>query len=123
MTRTPRPVSDDSSPETPSPFWGDEDEEPNHLLAEYAQLCPGGLDEDAVEEDNEVRAAEHPPAPPSICTTAEAKAATATAATEEQGDKKKKKRRRKGYSKFSSRKEKRKGHYVPVSPSRRKQAP
>ena len=59
-TRTPRPVSDDSSPEALSPFCGNQDEEPNHLVAEYEQLCPGGLDEGAIEEDDVVRAAEQP---------------------------------------------------------------
>ena len=88
-TPTPRPVSDDSSPEAPSPFCGDQDEEPNPLLGEYEQLCPGGLDEGAVEEDDEVRAAEQPAGSAVDATT------EATAATEEQGDKKKKKRRRK----------------------------
>ena len=37
---------------------GDQDEEPNHLVAEYDQLCPGGLDEGVIEEDDVVRAAE-----------------------------------------------------------------
>ena len=48
-TRTPRPVSDNSLPEAPSPFCGGQDEEPNPLLAEYEQLCPDGLDEGAIE--------------------------------------------------------------------------
>ena len=87
-TRTPRPVSDDSSPEgAPSPFCGDQDEEPNLLLAEYELLCPGGLDEGAVKEDDEVHAAEQP-AGSAVNTTAEVTVATAA---EEQGNKKKKK--------------------------------
>ena len=59
-TRTPRPVSDDSSLEALSPFYGDQDEEPNHIVAMYEQLCPGGLDDGAIEEDDVVRAAEQP---------------------------------------------------------------
>ena len=60
-TGTPHPVSDDSSPEdAPSPFCGDLDEEPNLLLAEYELLCPGGLNEGAVEEDEQARAAKQP---------------------------------------------------------------
>ena len=51
-TRTSRPVSKNPSPEAPSPFCGDQDEEPNHLVAEYEQLWPGGLDEGAIEEDD-----------------------------------------------------------------------
>ena len=58
--RTPLPVSDDSSPEAPSPFCGDHDEEPNPLLAQYERLCPGGLNESAVEEDEQAHAAEQP---------------------------------------------------------------
>ena len=56
-TRIPRPVSDDSSSEAPSPFCGDQDEEPNYLVAEYEKLCPSGLDEGAIKEDDVVRAA------------------------------------------------------------------
>ena len=86
-TRALRPVSDDSSPETPSPFCGDQDKEPNHLVAKYEQLCPGGLDEGAIKEDNVVRVAEQPSGS-STDTTAEA---TETTAAEDQGKKKKKK--------------------------------
>ena len=70
-TRTPRPVSDDSSPEAPSPFCGNQDEEPNHLVTEYEQLCPGGLDEGAIEEGCVIRAAKQP-AVSAVDTTAEA---------------------------------------------------
>ena len=87
-TRTPRPVSDDSSPEALSPFCGNQDEEPNHLVAEYEQLCPGGLDEGAIEEDDVVRAAEQP-AGAAVDTAVEA---TETTAAEDQGEKKKKKK-------------------------------
>ena len=112
-TRTPRPVSDDSSPEALSPFCGNQDEEPNHLVAEYEQLCPGGLDEGAIEEDNVVRAAEQP-AGAAVDTAAEAMAAK---------EQDKKKRRRKGYSRFTSKpKGKRNSAYVPVLPSQRKRA-
>ena len=112
-TRTPRPVSDDSSPEALSPFCGNQDEEPNHLVAEYEQLCPGGLDEGAIEEDNVVRAAEQP-AGAAVDTAVEATAA------KEQDKKMKKKRRRKGYSRFKSKpKGKCNSAYVPISPSRR----
>ena len=85
--RTPRPVPDDSSPEAPASFCGDQDEEPNPLLAEYEQLCPGGLDEGVVEEDDQVRAAEQL-AGSVVNTAAEVKAAE-----EEQGEKKMKKQR------------------------------
>ena len=51
-TRTPRPISNDSSPEAPSLFCGDQDEEPSHLVTEYKHLCPGGLDKGAIEEDD-----------------------------------------------------------------------
>ena len=51
-TLTPLPVSDSSLPEVPLLFCGDQDEEPNQFLAEYEQLCPGGLDEDAAGDDN-----------------------------------------------------------------------
>ena len=78
-TRTLRPVSDDSSPEAPSSFCGNQDEELNHLVAEYEQLCPGGLDEGAIEEDDAVHAAEQP-AGSAVDTTAEA---TETTAAEE----------------------------------------
>ena len=122
-TRTPRPVSDNSSPEAPSPFFGDQDEEPNHIVMEYEQLCPGGLDEGAIKEDNVVRAAKQP-AGSAINTTVEA---TETTAAEEQGEKKKKKKRRqKGYSKFSWKPKGKRwsaSAYVPVSPSQRKRAP
>ena len=94
-TRTPRPVSDASPPEAPSPFCGNQDEEPNHLVAEYEQLCPGGLDKGAIEEDDVVRAAEQP-ADAAVDTDAEATAA------KEQDKKMNKKRRRKGYSRFKS---------------------
>ena len=119
--RTPRPVSDDSSPEAPSPFCGDQDEEPNPFLAEYEQLCPGGLDQGAVEEDaraaDQARVVEQPAG-------SAAEAAAEATAEEEQGEKKKKKRRRKGSSRFRApRKGKMKGHYVPVSPGSRKRAP
>ena len=50
-TRTPRPVSDDSSPEALSPFCGNQDEKLNPVLAEYTQLCHNGLDEGVVKED------------------------------------------------------------------------
>ena len=84
-TRTPRPVSDDSSPEALSPFCGNQDEEPNHLVAEYEQLCPGRLDEGAIKEDDVVRAAKQH-AGFTVDTAAEA-----TSAMEEQGEKKEKK--------------------------------
>ena len=87
-TRTPRPVSGDSSPEAPSPFCGDQDEEPNHLVAEYEQLCPDGLDEDTIEEDNVVCVEQ--PAGSSVDTTLEA---TETTTAEDQGKKKKKKKK------------------------------
>ena len=92
-------------------------------MAEYEHLCRSGLDEGAIEEDNVVLAAEQP-AGSAVDTTGEA---TETTAAEEQGEKeKKKKKRRKGYSKFT-RKPKGKrwsaSAYVPVSLSRRKQAP
>ena len=58
------------------PLCGDQDKEPNHLMAEYEQLCPGGLDEGAVKEDNEVCATEQP-AESAVDTTAEATDATA----------------------------------------------
>ena len=89
-TCTPRPVSGDSSPEALSSFCGNQDEETIHLVAEYGQLCPGGLDEGAIEEDNVVRAVEQPVG--SVVDTA----AEATVA-EEQGKKEKKKQWRKGY--------------------------
>ena len=57
----------------------DQDEELNHLVAEYEQLCPGGLDEGAIEEDDAVHAAEQP-AGSAVDTTAEA---TETTAAEE----------------------------------------
>ena len=82
--RTPRPVSDNSSPEALSPFCGNQDEEPNHLVAEYEQLCPDGLDEGALEEDDVVCAAEQP-AGSAVDTAAE------TTVAEKQGKKKKKK--------------------------------
>ena len=91
-TRTPCPVSDNSSPEGPSPFCGNQDEEPNNLLVEYEQLCPGGLDEGAVKEDDEVRAVEQP-AGSTVNVTAEATAATTAAATEEQGNNNNKKKK------------------------------
>ena len=56
----------------------------------YEQLCPGRLDEGAIEEDDMARAAEHP-AGSAVKTTAEAAEATAATVAEEQGDKKKKK--------------------------------
>ena len=108
--RTPRPVSDDSSPEAPSQFCGDRDKEQNQFLAEYDQLCPSGLDEGAVEEDDEIRAAEQPTG------SAVDIAAEATAA-EEQEEKKKKIRRRKCYSRFTSKpKGKRNSAHAPVLP-------
>ena len=87
----------------------------------YEELCPGGLNKGAFEEDDEARAAEQP-AGSAVDTAAEA-TATATAATDEQGEKKKNKQGRKGYSKFTPRKGTMQGSYVPVSPSRRKRAP
>ena len=115
-TRTPRPVSDDSSPEAPSPFCGDQDEEPNHLVAEYKQLCLGGLDEGAIKEDDVVRAAKQ-----SVGSAVDTAAETMVA--EEQVEKKKKKRRRKGYSRFKPKpKGKCNNAYVPVSSIRRKRA-
>ena len=50
MARTPHPVSDNSSPEAPLPFCGDQDKEPNPLLAQYEQLCPDELHKGAVDE-------------------------------------------------------------------------
>ena len=83
-------------------------------MAEYEQLCPGGLDEGATKEDDVVRAAEQP-AGSAIDTAAE------TTVIEEQGKKKKKKRRRKGYSRFKPQpKGKHNSAYVSVSPSQRK---
>ena len=120
-TRTLCPVSNDSSSEALLPFCGDQDEEPNPLLAEYEQLCPGGLDEGAVEEDT--RAAEQAHVVEQAAGSSAETAAKAMA-EEDQGEKKKKKRRRKGSSKFRApRKGKMKGHYVPVSPGSRKRAP
>ena len=87
-TRTSRPVSDDSSLEAPLPFCGDQDKEQDHLVTEYKQLCPGGLNEGAIEEEDVVCAAEQP-AGSSVDTTAEA---TETTAAEKQGKKKKKKK-------------------------------
>ena len=83
--RTPRPVSDDSSPDALAPFCGNQNEEPNPLLAEYEQLCPSGLNKGAVEEDKQVCATDQP-AGSIIDTSAEA-----AAEEEEQGEKKKKK--------------------------------
>ena len=60
MVRIPRSVSDGSLPEAPSPFFGDQDEEPSPLLAQYEQLCHGRLDKGTIEEDDQVRVAEHP---------------------------------------------------------------
>ena len=118
--RTPLPVSDDSSPEAPSPFCGDQDEEPNPLLAVYEQLCPGGLDEGAIEEDT--RAAEQARVVEQPAGSAAEAAAEATA-EEEQGEKKKK-RRKKGCSRFKQKpKGKRWSAHVPVSPGSRKRAP
>ena len=103
-------------PEAPAPFCGDQDKEPNPLLAEYEKLCPDGLNKGAIKEDEQAHAAEQP-ASSATETVAE------TAAEEEQGEKKKKKRRWKGHSKFTSQKWNMKGRYVPSSTSGRKQAP
>ena len=75
-TRTPRPVSNDLSSDAPLLFCGDQHEELNHLLAEYEQLCPGRIGEGAINEDDEVCAAEQP-AGSAVDTTAEATVATA----------------------------------------------
>ena len=86
--RTPRSVFNDSLPEAPLSFCCNQDKEPIPLLAQYKQLCPGGLNEGA-------RDAKQPEASVS-------KTFTKETATEEQGKKKKKTRRRKGYAKFTS---------------------
>ena len=122
-TRTPRPVSDDSSPEALSPCCGNQEEEPIHLVAEYEQLCPDELDKGAIKEDDLVRADEQP-AGSAVDTAAEA--TETTAAKDQSEKKKKKKRRRKDYSKFTWKPKGKRwsaSAYVPVSPSQMKQAP
>ena len=83
-TRTPHPVSDDSSLEAPSPFCRDQDEEPNPLLAQYERIYTNRLDEGAIEDEKQFRAIKHP-------TSFAIETAAATAAEEEQGKIKKKK--------------------------------
>ena len=51
--RTLCPVSNDSLLEALSLFWGNQDEKPNPLLAEYEQLGTSGLNEGAVEENDQ----------------------------------------------------------------------
>ena len=119
MMGTPHPVSDKSSPEALSPFCGNQDDEPNPLLAKYKQLCPGGLNEGAVKEDasavEQARTAKQPAG-------SVAEATTDAMAEEEQGKKKTKKQRWKGSSRFKP-PPKGKHHgsaHVPVSDDKRK---
>ena len=57
----PLPVSNDSLPEAPLLFCDNQDKSESYpFLAEYEQLCPGGLDEVAVKENEQARVTKQP---------------------------------------------------------------